>query len=93
MATLRGLIVAHLQQRRANDIVLYVFDSIDALYDAIGDPISIFGEIGHRQRDRINVLIDGRPKHRARIVMEIGWIVCSAAKKTDPKRGSRDIDH
>ena len=88
MAMLRGLRVAHLKERRANHIVLDVFDSIDALHDAIRDPISVFGEVGHRQRDGINVLIDRRPKHRARIMMKIARIVCSAAKKTDPKRGS-----
>src|SRR5580658_2728991 len=80
--------IAHLKERRADHIVLYVFDSIDALYDAIRDPISIFGEVGHGQRNRINILVDGRPKHRTRIVMKIGWVICSAAKKTDPKRGS-----
>jgi hypothetical protein len=73
--------------------VFYIFDPIDPLHDTISYTVSMFGEVGHWQRDRIDVLIDRGAKHGARVVMKICWVVGASAEKTDPKRGSRDIDH
>jgi hypothetical protein len=73
--------------------MFYIFDPIDPLYDAVSYTVSMFGEIRHWQRDRINVLIDRGSKHGAWVVMKICRVVGASSEKTDPKRGSRDIDH
>jgi hypothetical protein len=73
--------------------VLYILYSIGDLYDAVSYTVSVFGKVGHGQRDRIDVLVDGGSEHGARMVIEIRWVVASAAEKTDPERGSRNIDH
>ena len=57
-------------------IVFDVLDPIGDLHDAArGYPKPVPGEVRHRQRDRIDVLVDGGSKHGAWVVIEIGRVV------------------
>ena len=63
MATFRGFVVSHVQKRGAYHIVFDVLDPIGDLHDAVGYPKPVLGKVRHRQRDRIDVLVDGGSEH------------------------------